>query len=186
VTKIYYLELLHASEGTLSCWSRLHLQSLAPTNPHWARVVGYGPFSLCITHKEGLCPSNGDINRLMMMMILLYLTSKITNYSRYNNLHKQKFQYRLKAHYGKLLGLDVLINSPLWWSRVPDYWAFRGLVKINGNSYIHHISHPLRGRIYPQMYPKAPPNILRENRAYVTGDNCINAILLKCKITVDI
>jgi hypothetical protein len=25
------LELLHASEGTLSCWSRLHLQSLAPT-----------------------------------------------------------------------------------------------------------------------------------------------------------
>jgi hypothetical protein len=31
VTKIYYLELLRASEGTLSCWSRWHLQSLAPT-----------------------------------------------------------------------------------------------------------------------------------------------------------
>jgi hypothetical protein len=31
VTKFYYLELLHASEGTLSRWSRLHLQSLAPT-----------------------------------------------------------------------------------------------------------------------------------------------------------
>jgi hypothetical protein len=30
VTKIYYLELLRVSEGTLSCWSRLHLQSLAP------------------------------------------------------------------------------------------------------------------------------------------------------------
>jgi hypothetical protein len=30
VTKIYYLELLRASEGTLSRWSRLHLQSLAP------------------------------------------------------------------------------------------------------------------------------------------------------------
>jgi hypothetical protein len=29
VTKIYYLELLRASEGTLS-WSRLHLQSMAP------------------------------------------------------------------------------------------------------------------------------------------------------------
>ncbi|RVE47979.1 hypothetical protein evm_007387 [Chilo suppressalis] len=27
-----------ASEGTLSRWSRQHLQSLAPTNPHWARV----------------------------------------------------------------------------------------------------------------------------------------------------
>jgi hypothetical protein len=31
VAKIYYLELLRASEGTLSCWSRLHLQSLTPT-----------------------------------------------------------------------------------------------------------------------------------------------------------
>ncbi|RVE49906.1 hypothetical protein evm_005499 [Chilo suppressalis] len=39
VTKNYYLELLRASEGKLSRWSRLHLQSLAPTNPHWARVV---------------------------------------------------------------------------------------------------------------------------------------------------
>jgi hypothetical protein len=28
VTKIDYLELLRASEGTLSRWSRLHLQSL--------------------------------------------------------------------------------------------------------------------------------------------------------------
>jgi hypothetical protein len=42
--KINYLELLRASEGTLSRWSQLHLQSLAPINPHWARV-GYGPFS---------------------------------------------------------------------------------------------------------------------------------------------
>jgi hypothetical protein len=57
-SKIYYLELLRASECTLSRWSRL---SLTPTNPHWARVVGYGPFFF---NKEGLCPSNGDINRL--------------------------------------------------------------------------------------------------------------------------
>jgi hypothetical protein len=28
---------------------------LAPTNPHWASVVGYDPFSLCVNHKEGLC-----------------------------------------------------------------------------------------------------------------------------------
>jgi hypothetical protein len=54
----------------LSRWSRLHiLQSLAPTN--WARVVGYGPFSLWLIHKEGLCPSSGDINRLMMMMMMI-------------------------------------------------------------------------------------------------------------------
>jgi hypothetical protein len=31
LTIIYYLELLRASEGTLSRWSRLQLQSLAPT-----------------------------------------------------------------------------------------------------------------------------------------------------------
>ncbi|RVE46251.1 hypothetical protein evm_009075 [Chilo suppressalis] len=46
VTKNFYLEFLRASEGTLSRWSRLHLQSLAPANPHWARVVGHGPISL--------------------------------------------------------------------------------------------------------------------------------------------
>jgi hypothetical protein len=73
-SKIYYLELLRASEGTLSHWSRLHLQSLAPTNPHWARVV-YGPFSLCVIYKEGLCPSSRDINRLMIMMISYIFTS---------------------------------------------------------------------------------------------------------------
>jgi hypothetical protein len=53
-----YIELIRASEVTLSRWSRLHLQS--PTNPHWARVVGYGPFSLCVIHKKGL--SSGDIS----------------------------------------------------------------------------------------------------------------------------
>jgi hypothetical protein len=60
---------LHASEYTLSRWSRLHLQSLTPTNPQWARVEGYGPFSLCVIHKEDLCPSSGEFNRLMMLMI---------------------------------------------------------------------------------------------------------------------
>jgi hypothetical protein len=43
--KIYYL---CASEHTLNCWSRLYLQSLAPTNPLRVRVVGYGPFSLWV------------------------------------------------------------------------------------------------------------------------------------------
>jgi hypothetical protein len=59
--------------GTLSCWSWLQLQSLAPTNPHCARVVGYDPFSLCVIHKERLCPSSVDINRQMMMMINLFI-----------------------------------------------------------------------------------------------------------------
>jgi hypothetical protein len=65
----YLLSLLRASKGMFSRWSRLHLQSLAPTNPHWARVVCCVPFSLCVIHKEGLCHSCGDINRLMMMMM---------------------------------------------------------------------------------------------------------------------
>jgi hypothetical protein len=69
--KIYYLELLLALEGTLRHWSRLHLQSLAPTNSHWACVVGYDPFSLCMIYKEGMCPSSGDIDRLMMMMMMM-------------------------------------------------------------------------------------------------------------------
>jgi hypothetical protein len=60
--KVYYLELLRPTEDTLSRWSRLHLQSLAPTNPHRARVVGYGPFSLWVILKEGLC-----FHRLMMI-----------------------------------------------------------------------------------------------------------------------
>jgi hypothetical protein len=42
---------------------------MIPTNPHWARVVGYDPFSLCVIHKEGLCPSSGNINRPMMTMM---------------------------------------------------------------------------------------------------------------------
>jgi hypothetical protein len=69
---IYYLELLCASEGTLSRGSRLHLQSLAPTNPHWARVVGYGPFSLRVIHKAS---ANGDVNRLMMIRTLILIKS---------------------------------------------------------------------------------------------------------------
>jgi hypothetical protein len=36
---------------SLCRWSRVHLQSLAPTNPHWARVLDYSPFSLCVIHK---------------------------------------------------------------------------------------------------------------------------------------
>jgi hypothetical protein len=41
-------ELLRASEGTLSHWSPLYLQSLVSKNLHWTCVVGYGPFSLCV------------------------------------------------------------------------------------------------------------------------------------------
>jgi hypothetical protein len=49
--KIYYFELLRASEGTLSRWSRLHLHPPTLTNLT-NRVVGYHPLSLCVNHKE--------------------------------------------------------------------------------------------------------------------------------------
>jgi hypothetical protein len=42
--------------------------SALSVNPHWARKVGYGPFSLCVIHKEDLCPSSGDYIRLMMII----------------------------------------------------------------------------------------------------------------------
>jgi hypothetical protein len=74
VTKNFNLELLRASEGTLSRWSWRHTQSLAPTN--WARVVGYGPSSLCVIQKEDLCPRSGDSNKLMMMNLTMSI--KIT------------------------------------------------------------------------------------------------------------
>ncbi|RVE50430.1 hypothetical protein evm_004967 [Chilo suppressalis] len=54
VTKNIYLEFLRASEGTLSRWSRLHLQSLAPANPHWARVVVWALFPLPSLKRENL------------------------------------------------------------------------------------------------------------------------------------
>jgi hypothetical protein len=71
------------------CFGR-HVKPLIPTafavdstNPHWARVMGYGPFSLCVIPKEGLCPSSGDINRLMMKDTFLspaYLTSCLASW----------------------------------------------------------------------------------------------------------
>jgi hypothetical protein len=39
-------------------WFRLHLQLLAPTNTHWAHVVGYGSFFSCVICKEAMCSSS--------------------------------------------------------------------------------------------------------------------------------
>jgi hypothetical protein len=37
--QIYYLELLRASEGTLSRWSRLHLQSQTPASAAGRKTI---------------------------------------------------------------------------------------------------------------------------------------------------
>jgi hypothetical protein len=52
----------------LESWAQRNKRGRTKKNKK-ARVLGYGPFSLWAIHKEGLCPSSGDINRLMMMII---------------------------------------------------------------------------------------------------------------------
>jgi hypothetical protein len=65
--KIYYLKLFRASEGTLSRWSRLHLQSLTPTNPRglawW--VMARSPFG----YSKACAPAVVTLKVLMMIMI---------------------------------------------------------------------------------------------------------------------
>jgi hypothetical protein len=66
---MYYLELLHASEGTLFL-ATVSKCRFTVVSPHQSALDprGYGPFSLCVIHKEGLCPCSGDINKLMMII----------------------------------------------------------------------------------------------------------------------
>jgi hypothetical protein len=44
-----------------------HQPALGPRGGLW-------PVPLCVIYKEGLCPSSGDINRLMMMMMMIPLS----------------------------------------------------------------------------------------------------------------
>jgi hypothetical protein len=82
--KNYYLELLRASEGMLSRWSWLQLQSHQSALRPRGRL---SPFSLCVIHEEGLCLSFGDINRLMqrfkfsglMMIMNMCIITKVHN-----------------------------------------------------------------------------------------------------------
>jgi hypothetical protein len=56
------------------CFGR-HVKPLVPAafavvsthQPALGLRGGLWPVLLCVIHKEGLCPSSGDINRLMMM-----------------------------------------------------------------------------------------------------------------------
>jgi hypothetical protein len=56
-----------ASEGTLHLLLVPAAFAVVSTHQPALGPRGFGPFSLCVIHKEGLCPSSGDINRLMMM-----------------------------------------------------------------------------------------------------------------------
>jgi hypothetical protein len=92
----------------------VHLQSLALTNPHWSRVVGYGPFSLCVIHKEGLGHSSGEINRLMTLigwyrMVRIFLS------------HTTEIKWVLAKHKSSLS--VTAGNSPVWFIISP--WLFQ-------------------------------------------------------------
>jgi hypothetical protein len=57
----------------LQKWPYLYFV-FSPTNPHgppW-------PFSLCVIHKDNLCPSIGDINGLMVIIFVPKTTNKVT------------------------------------------------------------------------------------------------------------
>jgi hypothetical protein len=62
---------LHSSEGTLRRWSGLHLP--IRTGPAWW-VMARSPYLWSI-----LCPSRGDINRPMMIMMMIYFYWKQNN-----------------------------------------------------------------------------------------------------------
>jgi hypothetical protein len=60
VTKINYLELLHASEDTLSRWPRLHLQSFVATPFQGGLTTGWRPVVKIIAE----CLSQHDENMM--------------------------------------------------------------------------------------------------------------------------
>jgi hypothetical protein len=120
-----------SNSSTLSRWSRLHLQSLVPTNLHWASVVCYGPLFLCVIHKEDLCSSSGDINRLMMNTSKLKKLHRIGNYA--NTSNKVKWMCcmwkvrRVSALIGtggavpRIISRNALIDGP--GRRGPHRWV---------------------------------------------------------------
>jgi hypothetical protein len=52
------------------CFGR-HVKPLVPA-AFAGRVVRYGPFPLCVIHKEGMCPSSENINRQMLMYVMAH------------------------------------------------------------------------------------------------------------------
>jgi hypothetical protein len=55
----------------------------------WAPMVVYGPFSLCVpVYKEGLCPSSGEVNTIM----IYYYNSITANYGAHVTFSTKKIQ----------------------------------------------------------------------------------------------
>jgi hypothetical protein len=84
-----------------ACFGR-HVKPLVPAafavvsthQPALGLCGGYGPLSLCVSHKESLCPSSGDINRLMMILT-------------YSKAHLQEI---VRCCFKLKLDLDVILS----------------------------------------------------------------------------
>jgi hypothetical protein len=50
---------------------------LAPTNPQWARVVGYGPFSLYVIYKVGLDDDDDEAKTVVTITATVLARSNI-------------------------------------------------------------------------------------------------------------
>jgi hypothetical protein len=100
-SKICYLDLLRTSEGKLSRCGLVpaafvvfstHQAALGPRGGLWLWLV-----LISVIHKEGLCPSSGDINRLVMMIHCIedFSDPAVSAFSvrlrKLSNLHKSRF-----------------------------------------------------------------------------------------------
>jgi hypothetical protein len=86
VTKIYYLKLFRASEGTLSRWSRLHLQSLAPTP---IPMVAVRQAAGCKNFAE--CLSQHDKQHVVPTSLIRIRVGKRKSACYYGNNRKKRF-----------------------------------------------------------------------------------------------
>jgi hypothetical protein len=83
-------------------------------------VVGYDPFSLCVIHKEGLCPNSGDINRLMMMNNIPTARAQtiFMDTHTHTGTRLQNFKILIiNVNFLEFVSLDISPVSELRWSK---------------------------------------------------------------------
>jgi hypothetical protein len=77
-------------------------------------VVGYGPFSLCVIEKKGLCPSNEVIN--MLMMIIMKVEGTIWSHKAQNRIiWKSSEEAYVKEQAGKVKKFLSIKSIFIFW-----------------------------------------------------------------------
>jgi hypothetical protein len=79
-------------------------------------VVGYGPFSLCINHKVGLCPSSGYLNRLITMIIRSII---LTSDPFPKGVSRRRFLTVRSSHNIIVIIIISLLMSQCWGTGLP-------------------------------------------------------------------